>query len=479
MMTSTSRMRQTRSRLFVAVFSLFPLLMEGCAAIPSDDDRAVGADAMRRVGLRDNLLESPDVSREWVRERLRSTITEDDAVRIALLNNPRVVAQFARLGVERSRMIQAGLMKNPVFSGNSKSFSIGTETEFALAQPFLDIFTQATRVAAADAEFGAAKAEVILEIVHLTFDVRRAIVELEIAHQDARLVRSALEVAEAATHIQRQLHAAGNVKDQLVTIDEVTEAELRMELATAESREVRHREKLNVLLGAWGVDTTWTLNANLGQPRPVGDTAIIEQRAIEKSLDLFAMRASINASAQNAGIVGWERFFGDPAVGLNMKREPTGETGFGPAFGIEVPVFDTGRNRQAGADARVREQLALYMGLAVDIRAAARTLREAVAASAERSVYARTVLVPLRARLTRETLRDFNAMQVGVFDVLVARRGELEAERQALAALGESSLAALDLLELVTGRFDRSVFDKGSDDLTKSVLQQTPNRRTP
>jgi cobalt-zinc-cadmium efflux system outer membrane protein len=89
----------------------------------------------------------------------------------------------------------------------------------------------------------------------------------------------------------------------------------------------------------------------------------------------------------------------------------------------------------------------------VAIRSAARDRRERALSYAERARRAREDLVPLRARLVRETLREYNAMQIGAFDVLAARRLELAAGREALELLEMAWLARLDLEELCAGAF--------------------------
>lgn len=444
------------------------LALASCTSTTSNDEIEAGIEAMKRVGLPADSLHTSEAASSWVRDRLRSTLTEEDAIRVALLNNPRVQIEFAKIGVDRSRMIQAGLLRNPILNANSKEFRAGTEFEIALTQSFMDILAMAPRIAAASEEHNAVKSEAVSEIVHLVFEVRRACVEMALANHDTRLIKSALDVAEAATHIQRELHAAGNVKDQLVTMDEVTAADVRVELADAEAHESRLREKLNVLLGAWGKDTTWTLEFEIVRPYPVGEAASFERNAIASSLDLQASRASINAAAQYAGIVGWDSALGDASVGVNHKREPTGDSGSGPLFSFAIPVFDSGGNRVGGARAAMQQRLAEYAELAIKIRSAARTLHQDLVSALARWEFLKGVTIPLRARLTRETMRDFNAMQVGVFDVLMSRREELDAERRAVDALKDATLASLNILELVAGRFDVNVVEGSTGKSTDS-----------
>jgi outer membrane protein TolC len=97
-----------------------------------------------------------------------------------------------------------------------------------------------------------------------------------------------------------------------------------------------------------------------------------------------------------------------------------------------------------------------YWSLAVDLRSAARTARERLRGYSYAARHARTVLVPAERSVVEETLRNFNAMQIGAFDVLVARRNELAAERRAVQLEAAAHQARLDLDELLAGHWSRS-----------------------
>jgi len=71
----------------------------------------------------------------------------------------------------------------------------------------------------------------------------------------------------------------------------------------------------------------------------------------------------------------------------------------------------------------------------------------------------RAVELPLHDRLVRETIQNYNAMQIGVFRVLSARAHELDAQRAAVEAARDARLARLDLQELLAGSLARERLD--------------------
>ena len=64
----------------------------------------------------------------------------------------------------------------------------------------------------------------------------------------------------------------------------------------------------------------------------------------------------------------------------------------------------------------------------------------------------RDQLLPLRERIVAQTLLEYNAMQVGVFRLLEARREQLEAQRAYVATLREYWRARATLEQLLAGR---------------------------
>src|SRR5262245_23134747 len=194
------------------------LALAACTQLPPENDReATRLDLSQR--LQTDLPPSPSdldtACSSEVMALLQAPLTEDTAVRIALLNNHAVRATYERLGIHRADLVQAGLLRNPVFDGDARFlFDGGTEIELGLAQPFLDLFYRPLRERLAEHEFAKAKLLVTDELVHLVFQARRAIVNLLAAQQLATLQQRALAAAVAAHELTLELHAAGNTTDR-------------------------------------------------------------------------------------------------------------------------------------------------------------------------------------------------------------------------------------------------------------------------
>jgi outer membrane protein TolC len=82
------------------------------------------------------------------------------------------------------------------------------------------------------------------------------------------------------------------------------------------------------------------------------------------------------------------------------------------------------------ADARIEST-------AVQIRASARTLGARLAAARAAALFYRDTILPLRRQILDESLKAYNAMSIGAFQLFAAKRAEVEAERAAVDALRE------------------------------------------
>src|SRR5438876_5300893 len=79
---------------------------------------------------------------EKVRSLLAGTLTAEQAVQVALLNNRELQAMYSDLDVAQSDLVQAGLLKNPIFDA-AVTFPISggrADLELTAVMNFLDAF---------------------------------------------------------------------------------------------------------------------------------------------------------------------------------------------------------------------------------------------------------------------------------------------------------------------------------------------------
>jgi outer membrane protein TolC len=138
---------------------------------------------------------------------------------------------------------------------------------------------------------------------------------------------------------------------------------------------------------------------------------------------------------------------------------------------LELPFFDRNQGTSVQLHAEFDALMERYHGLAIDLRSAAREAVSRVSSAHARARHFQEVILPAQERVTAQTLLQYNAMQLGVFHVLSARREQLNAEFAYVDTLAEywSSVAALNAILAGTRVSSAEV---GRSDLTPSVTDE-------
>jgi cobalt-zinc-cadmium efflux system outer membrane protein len=365
-----------------------------------------------------------------VTEVLSRPLTADAAVGIAFRNNRHLRASLRDLGVARGWLAQAATLPNPVFEFDLRYQTDRTQPlqgdlrlEFGLTRAILT--TQ--RAGVARAELETAQARVAGTALNLGFEVRAAFYGVQASEERLAAANMALDAFAASRDAARALHQAGNITTLDLSMQEAAYETARITVAEIELERLDRREHLQRLLGLHGDATEWTLAGALpATPEALSLETMTETRALQASLDLAAQRANLEALARRVGLSRSEGWLPDITVDAHGQQDGfTYEIGGGAR--LTLPVFDQRRGATAAYGAQFDAALERYYASAVDLRSALRETRNRLRSAHARARQYDAVIVPARERVLRETLLQYNGMQVSVFQLLQARRELLDA----------------------------------------------------
>lgn len=410
-----------------------------------------------------------------VRELIANGLDEDDAVRLALGHQRRTRAALAKLGIGSGELAAATLLSNPVLHGQLLFLDGGTEIDLGISQSLVRTLLMPSQKARSAAELRALEAAVASEILSAVLDARRAHVRASHAWRDLELRRAAEAGALGSQELMQDLVQAGNATPARAAANAVELARRSQDRMESERRWIEAREELNRACGLAGELAQWDLRPE-ALVRSLGgrivdpglleglDLSQLESRTLTASLALAESRARAEAQARAAGLSEWAARLQDAELGLAAKREANDSSwGLGPSFRIPLPLLDTGDAQTHAARARLQVLLEEHEALLVELLSRTREWSERLQASVALERHAREVLLPAERTLLEETLRNFNAMQIGAFDVLRVRAGEIEAERIHLTAYTDARLARLEVEALLQGHLARpSTLNAGS-----------------
>src|SRR6266508_311211 len=286
---------------------------------------------------------------------LSRPLTADSAVQIALLNNHNLQATYEELGIAQADLVEAGLLKNPVFTFERRF--PGQAMELDLLKEFIDVLLLPLRKRIAAAQFEAAKLRVAHEVLATAAEARAAFYEHQGDQQLVDLRKTVAEATERSAETALKMKEAGNLRNLDLATEQASHAQAKIELAKAQSEAVQSREKLNKLMGAFGAQTNWTVASRLPElPGGEVSTSQLESRAIQQRLDLGAARQQFIAEARAHGIARAEAILQGTEFGAHYEHEIEGGIhSIGPSVNVPIPIFNQGQPAVARSSAKLRQ----------------------------------------------------------------------------------------------------------------------------
>jgi len=393
-------------------------------------------------------------ARAAVSELLGKELTADSAVQVALLNNRELQAIYEDLDIAQADLVRAGLLQNPVFSGTLRfdTEGGGTGMDLDVSQEFLSLLTMSLRKSRAGAAFEAAKVRVTRAAVDTAFETRAAFYEWQAA-EEVKGLRGTIEQATAASaELAQRLFDAGNTRELDLLSERALHEQAKLDLETAAANAVQARERLNALMGVWGADLGWTAASRLPQP-PASDSDLegLERRAVAESLELAEARALVEQAAVGARLARPLAWLNESEVGVAAEREIEGHWSVGPSFSVPIPIFDFGGAAAGEGGARLRQAVQRYYAAAVRLRASARAAEAALQSARARVLQHQTVILPLHERIVNHAQLQFNAMQVSGFQLLQAKRDQINAAAASIEALRDYWTARAGVQRAIAG----------------------------
>jgi cobalt-zinc-cadmium efflux system outer membrane protein len=439
----------------ILLSALLALPLAGCATVPR---QAGFGDVQSRVSQRTGHMvqwrgrSADDRAVDSAVDRLLAhPLTLDAAVQVALLNNLHLQSTYQELGIAQADLVQAGLLGNPVFSVERRF--PGQALEIDVAGSFLDLFAMPLRKKTAASAFEAEKSRVADAVLKTAAEVRSAYFIYQGDLQLLEMHQSISAAAQAAYDAARRIRAAGNSNELDLASQQSLALQAEVDLSAAQAQSVQDRERLNELMGLWGGRLNWSIPQRLAE-LPPSDPAPqqLQEQAIRRRLDLAAARQKIETAARSLGYTKTFRFVPDVGLGLHYEHDVDPSHSIGPALDLPIPIFDQGQAKVARGAAVLEQKRFEYQAMAVDIRSQVRAAYARMSAARQQAQRYRDVILPLQETIVRRSQLQYNGMFVSVFQLLQAKRAQIEAGQRYIEHLRDYWIARSDLERAIGGR---------------------------
>lgn len=374
-------------------------------------------------------------------------LTEDEAVALALWNNPVFNNDLSTLGFARADLREAGLLRNPVMS---LLFPLGPKQfEATINFPFEVLWQRPRRVAAAKANLERVAKSLEQNALNLVRDVRLAYADVRVAQERARLAGEALNLRRQIPVIMDARLRAGDISEQ-EAVSARADARTAEEEAARLAREVGVvKERLRFLLGLSVEPTRVELTPTSPEPDAPAEADELLRAAYASRPDLRAAELSIETAAKRAK---WERskIF---TLMTTLDMNGSGKRGFeaGPGLVAEIPIFNRNQGGISRAEAEVEAAARQY---ALTRQRIASEVNEA----RQQLVQARESLAEWRGRVLPALKRDTQIQEASFRDgeipylFVLQHRKRLDDARVREAELGDQARRARIQLDRAVGR---------------------------
>ncbi|HRI69735.1 MAG TPA: TolC family protein [Polyangium sp.] len=426
----------------LGIVSAFVMALGGCASSSVNADvrdvnvflaaqhRATG-NSVRSVGSvalpneenwQDDGAETPKI--------LAKPLTVDNAVQLALAQNRDLRASMYELGIARGQALQASLLPNPEIEVSLRKQEDpfqDLQADLGFEYNLSALILVPLRKGVADAEFEATRVRVARDVLETAYQARLAFYDVQARQTILDLRKRAFDAFQASYAAAEELHRVGNLADIDFATQRAAVEAARIEVAEAENAVLDARERFNVAAGLSGTQTTWTLAAPLPHPDDAAfDPASNEKKAIAASLELIELAKRMEAVAKRVGLHRTEGALPHLSGGFHGEQDGISWE-LGGHFTVALPIFDRAQGRILSAKSELGSLRERYVATAVAVRASTRMAQNRVESAGKRAQHFRRALIPAREQALAETLLQYNAMHVSVFQLLDVQRKVTEA----------------------------------------------------
>ena len=379
-------------------------------------------------------------------------LTLDEGLRLVLVNNRELQAQFQEIGIAHADWVQSQLLTNPSIDLLLRVPSDGGRSmiEAIVGGELLELWRIPVRTEAAQQNLEATILRIARRSGELIAETRKAYYVAVAAEELHGVARDNAALARRSFEAVKNLHEAGaaDAFDENLARGPLLTAQLAIRTARIEAANAK-RDLARMLSVERPVE-----DLQLTDPLPTlatteFDPEALVQRALVSRLDLRAIDTAIKALNARA-VLERRRAWGDVGAGVTVERPSgSGDPLVGPAFSLTLPIFDQNQAQVARAEFQLEQMVKLQESARVAVSQNVRSSADrAITASSNLAFYSEELL-PQAQRSLGLAQESYAAGQTPLLALIEVQRQLVEARRGHVALRLEASTSSADLERVV------------------------------
>lgn len=388
---------------------------------------------------------------ELTESELEKGLDECSVIRLAMMRNQELQTALEDIGIAKSDLIQAGLLKNPSISSLFRFPSSGSGflAESSSMIPISELWQLPYRKKKAKAHLE----KTLLNIAQSANQTRR---DARKSYCEATFYLDSLQDMEALLDINEKLYKESLLRHEwgYTTPDE----NLRDQIILNDTR-VMHENHILMsqismnLLGKILNLTSEKINlkcAKLNEPTQEDfDSSKYLQKAFNCRLDLRALKILVKEKKYSLELQK-KRLFKEVHTGVSYEHEFEGKNSLGPALEMELPIFDQNQAQIARASYELRKAKKQLSTLENDIRQEVTDNIKTIEYLSKKINTLKTETIPQQEELNKFYTHWNSLMQVNSYKKLEAEKDLISRRVEYKKTLMEYQNAIIEL-EYSTG----------------------------
>ena len=303
----------------------------------SEDNLGLSAAWNRYEGIEKKYLD------KRIAKQLKQGITRDQAVSIALQQNPALQAQFESLGIAKSDLVQAGFFTNPHIVTAFKIPKVGQQSKIDADLRFTisDFWKIPIRKQVAHDDLERTTQEILHTILEIATQAKMA---YDTCIYQSALLHKTKIIFEKITQLRDRIyyrHQFGYSSDLDIHFADMKVGQWQAKVFEQESLLKESFAHLREVFGMPISTKPLRFLDAFTYPPELPTQATLEQYALINHPEMQIAQINI-MQAKHTISLERSRIFDDVTIGISYEREfeKTGK-GAGPLFGISLPLFDT------------------------------------------------------------------------------------------------------------------------------------------
>lgn len=433
---------------------LLPLLFTACVQVEPRPDFEKARNLVEESTGASEVYDpyAPILSDADVTAIFADGLSLNEALRLAMVNNRDLQAEFQEIGIAHADWVQSRLLTNPSLDVLFRFPMDGgrSNLEAIVGGQLLELWRIPVRKKAARLNLESTILRIARRAGERLADTRKAYYAAVAAEELRRVGEANVALARLSFESVQSLHQAGaaDAFDENLAQGPLLSAQLGLRMARVDAANAKRTLAKALSINRPIHDLTLT------DPLPTkhaatNDPEVLVQRALESRLDLQAIKETILSLDAR---VHFERrkAWGDVGVGVAAERPPGSQDWLvGPTLSLTLPIFDQNQAQVARAGFKLKQMIMLYESASIAVAQDVRASADRVNTASRSLAFYEERLLPQAERSFALARESYAAGRSTLLALIEVQRQLLDARRGQVALRLEAAASSADLQRVV------------------------------